>query len=160
MSTEYTYPCFLCLSIQCGRSPLHEAASNGHASFVHLLLDRGADVNAEDRVRRLTCRTELCLGTEDTCGLHVGGRQVVHIHTSSAVISSAIRCMKRSTVGSRAPARASFACLSFNLLVTSFVTPSSSMCVCRMEVHPFTRQLPMATQKLRNFCSIGARSSA
>ena len=40
----------MCLSLQCGQSPLMVAASRGNVKCVQLLVDKGADVNHQDKV--------------------------------------------------------------------------------------------------------------
>jgi ankyrin repeat protein len=39
-----------------GRQPLHQAAQNGHAGVVRLLISKGADVLAEDKEGRTALR--------------------------------------------------------------------------------------------------------
>jgi hypothetical protein len=38
--------------MQCGTTPLHQAAANNAMAVVAALLERGADVNVKDNVRR------------------------------------------------------------------------------------------------------------
>lgn len=44
-------PCLQPCKSQDGTTPLHNATSSGHADCVQLLIEKGADVDAEDTVR-------------------------------------------------------------------------------------------------------------
>jgi Ankyrin repeat len=46
----------LCAVCQAEESALHIAAENGHAAVCELLINRGADIDAEDEVKALTLR--------------------------------------------------------------------------------------------------------
>jgi hypothetical protein len=53
--------CLRCVGhAQNGSTPLYTAAQNGYASVVTLLVERGADVNAKDKVRHATHMRHCC----------------------------------------------------------------------------------------------------
>ncbi len=69
---RHLYSHYPLVSLQLDRTALQWAAANGHIEIIQLLIDAGADVEAQDKVRGAVARASDCGAGDPHCSLPPG----------------------------------------------------------------------------------------